>query len=201
MKTLIAVPCLEMVHADFMESMMQLDRPEETAYAQIKNTLVHFARNTIAQNAVRMGFDRVMWFDSDITFPHDIISRLAEDMDGRDYVSGLYVMRNGTHDPVIYSDVQYNVTDQNVTTGGIKMKDYPKDSVFEIAGSGFGCVMTSYRLLKAMVDRYGAPFTPLIGMGEDLSFCFRAKQAGFRMYCDSRIRCGHIGTIQYKPEE
>ena len=200
MKTLIAVPCLDMVHADFMECMMELDRPEGTGYAQIKNTLVYFARNTIAQNAVKMGFDRVMWFDSDVTFPADTIERLIRDMDGRDYVSGLYVMRNGTNKPVIYSDIQYKVDGETVTTGGIMMTDYPKDSLFEVAGSGFGCVMTSGRLLKEMVDRYGAPFTPLIGLGEDLSFCIRAKQAGYKMYCDSRIRCGHIGTIQYKPE-
>ena len=46
---------------------------------------------------------------------------------------------------------------------------------------------------KEMVELYGAPFYPLMGMGEDTTFCFRAGQAGFKMYCDSRIKIGHIG--------
>ena len=137
MKTLIAVPCLDMVHADFMECMMQLDRPEGTGYAQIKNTLVYFARNMIAQNAVKMGFDYVMWFDSDITFPADTIERLIQDMDGRDYVSGLYVMRNGTNKPVIYSDIQYKVDGETVTTGDFLRIGVPFTLTAVIVGAVF----------------------------------------------------------------
>ena len=75
------------------------------------------------------------------------------------------------------------------------------DGLFEIAGSGFGCVMTSVSLLKRMVEKYGAPFTPMMGLGEDLAFCWRVKQNGGKMYCDGRIRCGHIGQKVYGVEE
>ena len=57
--------------------------------------------------------------------------------------------------------------------------------------------MTSAKLLKDLVDRVGAPFTPLIGVSEDLTFCLRARDAGYKLWCDGRIRCGHIGTIEY----
>jgi GT2 family glycosyltransferase len=48
-----------------------------------------------------------------------------------------------------------------------------------------------------MVELYGSPFYPLMGMGEDMTFCFRARQAGFKLYCDSRVKIGHIGQKIY----
>ena len=57
--------------------------------------------------------------------------------------------------------------------------------------------MTSVELLKKLVDKYGAPFTPMMGLGEDLSFCLRVTATGSKMYCDSRIMCGHIGQKVY----
>ena len=57
--------------------------------------------------------------------------------------------------------------------------------------------MTSTVLLANMIDRFGAPFFPLMGMGEDMTFCFRARQAGFKLYCDSRVKIGHIGQKIY----
>ena len=33
----------------------------------------------------------------------------------------------------------------------------------------------------------------LLGFGEDLSFCIRAQELGRKIYCDSRIKMGHVG--------
>ena len=84
-----------------------------------------------------------------------------------------------------------------VETNAYIYEDYPRDQVFEIAGCGFGCVMTSVDLLKEMVATHGAPFSPLMGMSEDLSFCWRVKQAGIKMYCDPAVKVGHIGQYVY----
>lgn len=193
-RTLIAVPCFDMVHTDFVDSFLALDRPEGTVHTFIKNTLIYNARNAIAQNAIKHGFDRVLWVDSDMILPPDALVTLANDLDaGYEYVSGLYFMRATPTLPVIYSDVLWRVKEDGwVETGRTHYQDYPK-GLFEIAGSGFGCVMTSVDLLKRLVDKYGAPFTPLMGMGEDLAFCWRVSQIGAKMYCDSRVKCGHIG--------
>ena len=50
MKTLIAVPCGDMVHTDFMTSLIALQKPPDTSFTVVKNTLVHVARNRIAAN-------------------------------------------------------------------------------------------------------------------------------------------------------
>lgn len=201
MKTLIAVPCFDMVHTDFMRSLMDLQKPDGTCYTVIKNSLIYNARNTICTEAIRHGFDRVMWLDSDVICEPDALIRLSEDMDaGYDLVSGLYFKRQKGTQPLIFRDIVYEVRENTAHTGARVYTDYPRDSLFRIAGAGFGCVLTSVRLIKDLVDRYGAPFTPLMGIGEDVAFCYRASQIGAELWCDSRVKCGHIGQSVFDEE-
>ena len=120
MKTLIAVPCFDMVHTDFMRCLIDLEKPEGTVYTVIKNTLIYNARNTIAANAVKMGFDRIMWFDSDVTFAPDTLIRLSETMDktGGEIVSGLYFTRKMPTRPVIFDNLLYQVKEGGVVESG-----------------------------------------------------------------------------------
>ena len=196
MKILIAVPCYDFVHADFTRSIMEMEKPEGTGFAMITATLIYTARNLIAQKAIETGFDRVLWLDSDMVFPKDTLIRLSEDMDeGRDLVSALYFTRKRPTIPCLQKEIHWYVKkDGWVETGAENYHDYPQEQVFEIAGCGFGCVMTSTALLKRMCDKYGVPFYPNYGMGEDTTFCLRALQSGEKLYCDSRIKCGHIGS-------
>ena len=199
MKTLIAIPCMDMVHTGFFRSFLEMEKPDNSAFAIIQNTLIYGARNAIAQNAITEGFDRVLWLDSDMVVPHDLFIRLSEDMDsGKEFVTGVYFARKPPITPVVFDKLWWEVQkDGWVKTGAERLKEIPENSVFEVAGSGFGCVMTSVDLLKRVCDVYGAPFTPLMGIGEDLSFCYRVTQTGGKMWCDSRIKAGHIGQFIY----
>ena len=199
MKILIAVPSHDYVHAEFTRSLMGLAKPEDTGFVLITNTLIYNARNYIAQNAILSGFDRVMWLDSDMTFGPKTLLQLSADMDeGLDFVTGLYFTRREPISPCLHKELHWRVKpDGWVDTGAECYTDYPKNDIFEIACCGFGCCMTSVALLKRMVDKYGTPFYPLMGMGEDTTFCFRCTENGEKLYCDSRVKCGHIGQKQY----
>ena len=39
---------------------------------------------------------------------------------------------------------------------------------------------------------------PVVGFGEDLSFCYRVTMLGKKMYCDGSVRMGHIGQKIYE---
>lgn len=83
--------------------------------------------------------------------------------------------------------------------------DYPRDSLFPVAGCGFGAVMMTTELLRRLQAAYGLPFTPLPGFGEDLSFCLRVQELGAEVWCDSSIKLGHAGMAiyteaEYRPE-
>ena len=200
MKTLIAVPCFDMVHTKFMQSLMALQRTEDTSFTVVTNTLIHIARNVIAGNAIKAEFDRVMWFDSDMVFPPDTMFRLSEAIDkGYDLATGLYFTRKPPIKPVIYKSLWWDNKD-GLNVGAENDYDY-KEGLIEIAGAGFGCCMTTVDLLRRVGDMFGSPFMPLQGFGEDLSFCWRAIMVGAKMGCDTSIKCGHVGYQEFSETE
>ena len=61
--------------------------------------------------------------------------------------------------------------------------------------------MMNTSLLKEVEAKYGLPFAPMIGFGEDLSFCLRVKDLGKKIWCDSRVKVGHIGYKTYGEDD
>lgn len=196
MRTLIAIPAMDMIHTVFFKSVVQMDKVGDVRFALTSSSLVYAARNDLAKKAITEGFDRVLWFDSDMEFAPDVMKRLSADLDeGRDFVTGLYFKRRAPIEPCVYKEVGYyhKPETNEVTPVALAYEDYPRDQIFEIGGCGFGCVMMNTSLLIKVVSEVGAPFSPRLGFGEDLTFCKHVESLGVKMYCDSRIKCGHVG--------
>lgn len=201
MRTLVAVPCMDMVHTAFFKSAMDMRAVGEAQLAISASSLVYDARNALAAQAIMGGFDRILWLDSDMQFAPDIFERLSADMDeGREFVSGLYFTRRAPIKPVCYSYVGFRPEGEGIKPVAEAYFDYPKDSIFEVAGVGFGGVMMTVDLLKRVKAKFGLPFSPALGFGEDLSFCMRAAELGAKIYCDSRIKMGHAGLMTVTEE-
>lgn len=192
-KTLIAIPAMDMCPVPFAYSLATLRRDCPSRISVISGAAVHEARNALAREAVESGCDRVLWLDSDMSFDDDLMIRLGADLDaGWDMVCGIYFKRRLPVTPVIYRSIE-------TTTGKCEVyADYPRDSLFEIAGCGFGAVMMTTELLtRADAEFKTGPFTPLLKLSEDLSFCARAKCAGAKIGCDSRVKVGHVGQMVF----
>lgn len=193
MKTLIAVPCMDMMHTQFVRSLLGMGISGECEINFCTSSLIYDSRNTLAQKALNDDFDRVLWLDSDMTFSPDMFAKLSADIDdGCEMVCGLYMTRKEKIKPCIYSEIGPG----NAKT----MFDYPKDSLFEIAGCGFGAVMMTTKLIDEVGEKFGYPFSPVQGMGEDITFCYYVKMLGKKIYCDSRIKLGHIGFKEITEE-
>lgn len=201
MKTLIAVPCMDMLPLPFVTSFTSLRKPEGTSYVFNANCLIYDSRNIFSSGAIRNGYDRVLWLDSDMRFDPDLLERLSADMDenpGVKVISALYFKRRIPTSPVIYKTLEYGRADDNTIKPTVETyHDYPKDALFPVAGCGFGAVLTSVDILKDIWDSFGPPFDPMTHMGEDLSFCWRVGQIGEPIYCDSRVKCGHVGLSEF----
>ena len=196
MKTLIAIPCMDMVHTEFFRSLMGSKMPPgEIAYSISASSLIYDARNKLTLEAIKSQCDRVMWLDSDMSFEPDIIQRLAARMDeGYDMVTGHYFSRRGDYGPIIYKDVGVREReDGKKEPYANAYTDYPRNQLFKIAGCGFGAVMCSINVLTQVLVKFGLPFSPILGFGEDISFCTKVNQLGIQIYCDSSIKVGHVG--------
>ena len=197
-KYMIAIPCFDMFHTDFMLSLLNMVRIGKVYCQVVKSSLIYDARNTLAKEAIDKGFDRMLWLDSDIVFEPDLMLRLANILDtGVEYASGLYFKRQYPTEPVCFKTITQVQDGKELVTQALVYNDYPKDQLFEVDATGFGAVMLEVDLLRRVRDKYGLPFSPQLGLGEDMSFCWRAKQVGAKLYCDSRIKLKHIGSIAY----
>ena len=195
MKTMIGIPTMGEVPVRFMASLLAMKRVGDVEFEVTDHSLIYDARNRIAKLAIEEGFDRVLWLDSDMVFGPDLMERLSERLDqGREFVSGLYFKRKQPPEPVIYRDCCLREdAEGKPVPSAVVYRDFPEDALFEIAGSGFGAVMTTVRLLKDVYDSFGLPFSPAGGLGEDLSFCWRARQCGYKILVDPSIPLGHVG--------
>ena len=201
MKTLIAIPCMSTVPWEFSKSMDYLVKGENVSILYKPDSLIYDARNIISLTAIENDFDRVMWFDSDIVFQPDTLQVLHQDMDelGCEMVTGLYFKRHLPTEPVLYERLEEPAR----TSDGLLAKQitaftsYPVNDIFKVRGCGFGCVLVSTKLMKAVWNKFGPAFAPYPWASEDLSFCHRVNQLGYDIYCDSRVSCGHVGTFIY----
>lgn len=186
MKTLIAIPAMEQMHSWTVQCLETLRRVGECDTEFIIRMQIDMARNVLAQKACEGGYDRVLWLDSDMTFEPDLMERLSDDLEQYDIATGLYFKRTFPLEPVIYSSLAEGKA--------VTFWDYPQDSLFEVAGCGFGGVLMRTEVLRGLSE---PPFLPFLHLGEDLSFCARMAEKGRKIACDSRIKMGHMGTIVF----
>ena len=197
---LIGMPAFDMMHTVTCRSLIGLAKENGTPHSFAIGSLVADARNRIVDDAFRMGVERILFVDSDMVFEPDMLYRMQACMTatGADVVCGIMTTRKHPIEPVIYKSLSWE-EDEN---GYLKINketylDYPVDSVFEIAACGFGACLVTVDICKKIMGNYGAPFTPLPGLGEDLTFCIKAREAGGKIICDSRIKVGHMGQALY----
>lgn len=204
MKILIGIPCFDMVHTGFMQSMLDLKKTPDTSYTVVKNSVVYEARNIIALNAIEHGFDAVAWFDSDMRIPKDALLKMAaimEKYDDIDFVSGLYFTRAEPIRPVAFKNISWKFENGKTDAVADWLYEYPDGRIVPVEAVGFGCCMTSTKLLKRVREEVGLPFAPMPGFGEDLSFCWRVKQLGGNVWLDTGIKCGHLGQKEFNEND
>lgn len=205
MKTFVAIPCMDMVNTSFVRSLigMRLTEGDSFNYCFSQASLVYDSRNKLANMAIEGGYDRVLWLDSDMVFQADLLERLGADLDeGRDLVSGLYFTRKPPIRPAVYQRLgMYPRPVDGATVPTAEPVAELPEEIFEAEGIGFGAVLMSVKLLKDVADRFGLPFSPILGFGEDFSFCLRARELGAHLWCDPRVVLQHEGMHLFGVEE
>lgn len=193
MKTLIAVPCMDMVDGMFAQSLARLERAGDVLIEFEMGSLVHFSRDKLAGKALGAGADFILWLDSDMVFEPDLLIRLMADIRGRDFVTGIYHYRKPPYAPVVWKTYRDPVIDGESRLE--RYDDYPKDGLFEIESCGFGGCLMRTTMIEPIVAKYTSLFMPLPKTGEDMSFCARARNCGFTLWADPSIQLGHRGYM------
>lgn len=190
MKILIAVPCMDQVPAPFCQSLAQLQKVGDCVLSMKTGSLIYTSRNSLATTAIQSEADFVFWLDSDMVFKPDTLIRMMDTLkkNDLDILSGLYFRRVPPYSPVLFDKLDID---------GVKAdySEYSKipDDLFEVGACGFGCVLMKTDVFFDVQSKFGNMFAPIGNNGEDVAFCWRARQCGYKVFCDPSVICGHVG--------
>jgi FkbM family methyltransferase len=191
-KILIAIPTARYIESDTFKSIYDLKIPKgyETTFQCFYGYRVDQVRNLIADWIVQ-GFDYLFAVDHDITFEPDTLEKMLSH--DKPIVSGVYRQRLPIQLIEIYDKNLQRMSINQVTN----------NKLTEIGGCGFGCVLVK----KEVMVKIGYPqfeyhhaLNHNETFSEDNDFCRKARKAGFSIWCDSSILCGHIGSTTMKVE-
>ena len=192
-KVLIGVPTAEQARYgrfyDYVDMIQKLPGSEKM-YSRSQSPARN--RNIIIRYALSRGFTHILFLDDDVAVPADVMLKLINH--DKDMVTGLYMMRNYPHRPILFDIAQEDGACAFTELNG------QSDGLVPAVASGLGCCLIKTDVFRGMED-------PWITLGEyepdhwndDISFFNRARAAGFQLYCDLSVQCGHMCTVMVIP--
>lgn len=196
-KILVAIPVQEYIEVETFKSLWDLEAPEgyEIDLMVEKSDNISQIRNLIAEWAKK--YDYLLSVDSDIVLPRDSLRKmLAAD---KDIISGLYIQRiPNTHTLEVYMDTP-NGGCTNIPYDLIKSR-----GVVEIAACGMGCALIKSEVFKKLSYPhfvYQSALDHKNTISEDVYFCKKAREFGFKVWADPSIQCDHKGSNLFKVQE
>ena len=193
MKIFIAVPSMDTLPALFCQSLALLQRAGDTQIGFEVGSLVYNARNNLARQAIKSEADFVLWLDSDMVFAPNLLQRMLKTcLDNKiDFLTAVCFRRKPPYTPCLFD--RLDKIDKGASYSALMSVP---DGLFKVGGCGFAGVLMSTDVLMSVAAKFGGRmFDPLEGFGEDVSFCWRARQCGYDIWCDSSIELGHVGNI------
>ena len=152
-------------------------------------------RTEIVEEALRLKCDYIFWIDSDMGFPNNALDNMmVHAMKGHKIISGLNFTKSPPFKPVIKVWNDEGIRDVLL---------YPENQLIEVDGVGMACCLISTDVYKKMTYPYYRFLLKekkavngtmqRFWLAEDLFFCMKAQDLGFKVMVDTGIKTRHIG--------
>jgi hypothetical protein len=197
-----------------VNSLLGLRKPDGCVYSIliVDRLMIEKARNEIVAQAIANGGTHLLFIDDDNPVPPDTIEKLLED--DKDIVIapilGRHANERGEHKLCAFYEA-----DVEGVRGYDKIERFRDDGyLHKIDAGGTGCMMIKIEVLKKLQEKYENRIfestrtvleKPIVvrgkvlkerTMSEDVEFCERARDAGFEVWLDSRVRPFHIAEAR-----
>lgn len=191
-KVAVAVPCLDMVAADFAFSLAalmsrraydpKLRKAADVALIHQSGSIIMDARNALVARAQEMNASHVLFLDSDMTFPPDTLDRLLAHH--KPVVAATYVKRTGDH----------GMLGEPLMNEHFGLRPYRTIPL--------GCALINMNVFEKLPRPYFRYVTTERGtISEDTWFCLQCEEAKVPIYVDPKLTAevGHVGVKVYRP--
>ncbi len=176
--------------AMFYDSVLHLIAPPNTAALVAKGANIAENRNGLAERAIGMGAEWILYLDDDqVLAPNTLAELLERD---KDVISGLYVSRQPPFIPMVY--------DREDERGFCfpRLLETFDGGIHSVVATGAGCLLVKTKVLRALEKPYWrlGQITK-DGWGDDLHFCRRVRELGFEIWVDLNVLVGHhtVGVL------
>lgn len=157
---------------------------------------VALARNAVVAQFLTSKCSHLLMVDDDVVVPPEAITRLVAV--GGDITLGCY----GSVKTFGDGTTGFYVVVLRLGGGAEDVYRSWPAGVEEVAGGGAGCMLVARPVLELVPYpwfRFQGLHVPgtgnIVTVGEDVDFCQRARAAGFRVWADGGVRCGHYKEI------
>jgi hypothetical protein len=213
----------------FMWSLLYLAKKYEIGFDIQADTMIARSRNMLADRFLKSGAQWSLWLDSDVAAPIansdwfrwiSQTNTLAEDQTRLDVlehllgqnkpiIGGVYASRKYHGALVIQPEINPRSQEDKILCNDLR-KGISR-GLIEVDWIGFGCCMIHRQVFLELQRAFPklapqsefAPwrfFQPEGDEGEDEAFCRRAKACSIPIWLDTKLVCGHIGSMCFLPE-
>lgn len=190
-KVLISVTTGEYARrADFYDYFHLMKKPSNSMVLFCHDRSPAAGRNKIIEAAKEQKCTHILFIDDDMAYKANALDQLLENSD-RDIVSGLYLSRAYPHHPIVF-----DIADEEGAAFPMYLLPGDTQRLKPIVAAGFGFLLVSMRVFEKLEK-------PYVRLGElnseqwcdDIGFCKRVREAGFKLYVDMECCVGHMGTM------
>jgi hypothetical protein len=182
-------------HSDFFDSFMMLfhrclagKEIDHIEVIRASSGPIHEMRNTITKRAMEIECSHLMFIDADMVYPDDAIIRLVQH--NLPICGALTFKRWPPFSPVMFRG----------KPGDLELFDYTEheDGLTEVTATGTGCLLINMSVFDEIPYPWfdfgqtedGRP------IGEDVNFCYKAAELGYKIYVDTTIRTEHLCQVR-----
>ncbi len=173
------------MQSNFFEWVIKNKREDTISIVRQSGYQIDEMRNKLVDIAKEYKMTHILFLDTDMSFPSDMIVKMIEDFEDNptvEAITGMYVRKTPPYLPHIYPNF---TKDKKYGIAGL----FPLNKIFQVAGAGMGCIMIKTSVFKkSPYFKMGGTLKGIKGLGEDLYFF--AKYKPFTL-CDTRISCSH----------
>jgi GT2 family glycosyltransferase len=163
--------------------------------------LTQLAMESATEKFLKTDCDWLLFIETDMSHPEDTVERLLRH--NLPVVSGVQTWKVKPFTPMIYRyrpQVLWGVgEDTQEKTGPYQAVDEKElnGKLLQVDGVATGCLLVK----REVFEKIERPWFSFTEGTQDFYFCRKVLAAGYPIYCDSSVQCGHFTTIQITLEE
>ncbi|KKQ75523.1 MAG: hypothetical protein US97_C0039G0012 [Microgenomates group bacterium GW2011_GWF1_38_5] len=182
----VGVPTADFIRTKTVATLCSLVKRDPTIAIQIKQgCYVHKNREEIVVDAQKMGgFTHLFFVDSDQCFSADVLERLLSRE--ADIIAAPYKYRNESGDWVLCLTEKSNAHEKEIP-----------DKLFTAYAAGTGCMLIKMSVFDKIPRPWFTLGPPEMQTGEDIFFCKKAQEYGYKIWVDPSVEISHIGEYLF----